>query len=174
MEEYKFKSSYILRLLRGDWNPFTPDMLTINDQFIEHIRRNWYLISKDTSTYHFQSIVGVSVDKHLFGATLKIMPAGSTGYIYIHAFKKKNANQIKQLCEEFISRNSQRGIGDVMGSAITDALEKHSAVMTTSAHTYAPVVNSKTQELRELKELLDDGIITQEEFFAQKQKILNN
>ncbi|MBP3316897.1 MAG: SHOCT domain-containing protein [Alistipes sp.] len=170
MEEYKFKSPYILRFLRGDWNPFTPDRLTINDQFIEHIRRNWYLISKDTNTYHFQSIVGVSVDKHLFGATLKIMPAGSTGYIYIHAFKKKDANRIKQLCQEFISKNSQRGIGDIMGSAITDALEKHSAVVTSSA----PVVNSKTQELRNLKELLEEGIITQEEFVEQKQKILNS
>ena len=57
-----------------------------------------------------------------------------------------------------------------MGSAITDALEKHSTVVTSSA----PAVNSKTQELRDLKELLEEGIITQEEFVEQKQKILNS
>ena len=37
----------------------------------------------------------------------------------------------------------------------------------------APVEKSNTDKLKELKELLDSGAITQEEFDAEKQKILN-
>jgi hypothetical protein len=72
----KYKSSYFLRLLKGDYNPFTPNVLFIDDNHIEYRRRNWYLISVDTENLHFQNVTGVSVDKHLFDATLKIKSTG--------------------------------------------------------------------------------------------------
>jgi hypothetical protein len=50
-------------------------------------------------------------------------------------------------------------------------LEKAS-MKTDAPHPSAPANQSKAQKLRELKQLLDDKIITQEEFEAEKHKIL--
>ena len=55
-DEQKFESSYFLRLLKGDYNPFTPNVLIIDDNSIEYRRRNWYLISVDTENLHFQNV----------------------------------------------------------------------------------------------------------------------
>lgn len=72
MDKQKFKSSYFFRILSGDFNPFTPNVIVIDNDHIEYRRRNWYLISVDTENLHFQNVAGISVDKHLFGATLII------------------------------------------------------------------------------------------------------
>lgn len=164
MEEQKFKSNYLLRLLKGDWNPFTPNVIRVNDEFIEYRRRNWYLISVDTETYHFQNITGIFVDKHLIGATIRIMTTGNSGYIYIEGFRKKRADALKQICAKCISKNTQRGgVGTMVDSIIT-AIGEHKSVPTMS----------KVQELKEFKELLEQGVLTQEEFTEQKNRILNS
>ncbi|MFR2523847.1 SHOCT domain-containing protein [uncultured Alistipes sp.] len=165
MEEKGFKSSYVLRLLKGDWNPFTPNVVRVNNEFIERRRRNWYLISVDTETYHFQNITGVFVDKHLIGATIRIMTAGNNSYIYIEGFSKKQADALKELCKKYISKNTQRSAVDAMADSITSAIGNHKSESAAS---------SKARELKELKELLEQGVLTQEEFVAQKNKILNN
>lgn len=107
MEERKFKSCYLLRVLKGDYNPFTPNVVIVNKEFIEYRRRNWYLISVDTETYHFQNVSGIFVDKHLIGATIRIMIGGKNN-IYINGFSKKEADTVKDYCKKFIEINTQK------------------------------------------------------------------
>ena len=78
-------------MLKGDYNPFRPNNLTVTDDFVELEKRNWHLISKDSRKYHFQNVVGVDVDKHLFGATIIIESSGAHS-IYINGLSKKTAN----------------------------------------------------------------------------------
>lgn len=163
MKEQTFKSSYFLRVLSGDFNPFTPNVITIDDNHIEYRRRNWYLVSVDTENLHFQNITGISVDKHLFGSTLKIKSTGNDP-ILVYGFWKKKANTIKQLCSQNISANTQKGTNEVMADAISKAVGNSQA-------------NSKSNlasELRELKGLVDEGVITQEEFDEHKKKLMNS
>lgn len=163
MKEQTFKSSYFLRVLKGDFNPFTPNVITIDDNHIEYRRRNWYLISVDTENLHFQNITGISVDKHLFGSTIKIKSTGNDP-ILVHGFWKKKANTIKQLCSKNISANTQKGTNEAMADAISKAVGNAQA-------------NSKSNlasELRELKALVDEGLITQDEFDERKKKLMNS
>jgi predicted Zn-dependent peptidase len=163
MKEQTFKSSYFLRVLKGDFNPFTPNIITIDNNHIEYKRRNWYLISVDTENLHFQNITGISVDKHLLGSTLKIKSTGSDP-ILVHGFWKRKANSIKQLCAKHISANTQKGTNEAMVDAISKAVGS-------AQHTS---ISSLASELRELKELIDEGVITQEEFDERKKKLINS
>lgn len=158
-----YKSSYFYRILKGDYNPFTPNIIHINDHDIEYRRRNWYLISVDTQTYHFQYIVGIDVDKHLFGATLIIRTTGNA-VIYVQGFPKKRANEIRELCRKYISMNTQRGTTEALAGAIATAVN--------SVKSSAPV--SVADELKKMKELLDSGVISQAEYDSQKARLLNN
>lgn len=163
MKEQTFKSSYLLRVLKGDFNPFTPNVIIIDDNHIEYMRRNWYLISVDTENLHFQNITGISVDKHLFGSTIKVKSTGNDP-ILVHAFWKKKSNSIKQLCSKNISANTQKGTNEAMAEAVSRAVGNAQA-------------NSKSNpasELRELKGLVDEGIITQKEFDERKRKLMNS
>jgi len=161
MEEEKFRSSYFLRLISGDFNPFTPNIITIDDNHIEYRRRNWYLISVDTENLHFQNVTGISVDKHLFGATLKIKSKGNDS-ILIHGFWKKKANKIKDICSKQISANTQRGTNEAMTDAISKAMGQANGSNG----------GSVADELKKLKELFDSGVLSQEEFDEQKKKLL--
>lgn len=163
MKEQTFKSSYFLRILKGDLNPFTPIVITIDDSHIEYRRRNWYLISVDTENLHFQNITGISVDKHLFGSTLKIKSTGNDP-ILAHGFWKKKANIIKQLCSKNISANTQKGTNEAMVDAISKAV----------GNSQANSKNNLASELRELKGLVDEGVISQEEFDELKKKLMNS
>ncbi len=158
MEGQRFKAKYMLRLLRGDWNPFTPDVLIIYDQTIEHERRNWFLVSKDSQSYHFQNMIGVDIDKGLFGATVIIKSTG-TGNIDVHGFSKRSADQIKALCSTQIIANSPRGstqaMAEILGKAVSGNKE-----------------TSVADEIRKLKSLVDEGMLSAEEFDAQKKKLL--
>jgi len=160
-EEKEFKSSYFLRLLSGDFNPFTPNVITIDDNHIEYRRRNWYLISVDTENLHFQNITGASVDKHLFGATLKVKSTGNDS-IFIHGFWKKKANEIKDICSKQISANTSKGTAEAMADAISKAVGQASGSGAVSV----------ADELNKLKGLLDSGVLTQSEFDEQKKKLI--
>lgn len=107
MTDKIFKSSYFLRALKGDFNPFTPNVIVIGQNHVEYRRRNWYLISVDIENLNFQNIAGISIDKHLFGSTIKIKSTGSDP-IYVHGFWKSTANQIKQLCSNKSSFYTQK------------------------------------------------------------------
>ena len=96
-----FKSNYFYRLLKKDWNPLTPNIININDDYVEYRRRNWFLISSDSEMFHFQNIIGVDVNKGLFGATIIIKSNGSND-IRAWGFSKKNADTIKLICNHSI------------------------------------------------------------------------
>ena len=162
-QENIFESNYILRVLSGDYNPFRPNIIVINNHFIEYKKRNWHLISVDTQTFHFQSVVGIDVDKHLIGATLKIVTSG-VDKIYVSGFSKKTANKIKQVCSEFISLNSHRGSTEAIAGSIAKAVRG-----TGESFNHRSVAD----ELKKMKDLLDRGVLNQEEYEIQKEKILN-
>ena len=156
-----YKSSYLLRVLKGDYNPFRPNIISVNDHFVEYKKRNWYLISVDTQTFHFQSVVGIDVDKHLFGASLKIVTSGSDKII-LSGFSKKTANAIKLACSKFISLNSQRGTTESLASAIASAV----------GNVKSNIQLSVADELKKLKDLFENGLLTEEEYNQQKAKLL--
>lgn len=142
-EKIIFKSDYILRILKGDFHPFTPNVLILDDNQIEFHRRNWHLVSVDTESLHFANITGVTVDKHLFGATITIKSKGNDP-IRVSGLWKKDASQIQKLCTEHISERSSQSSRPA----------------------------SVADELLKLKELLDGGVLTEAEFEVQKNKIL--
>ena len=157
----KFSSSYFLRLISGDFNPFTPNVISIDDSNIEYRRRNWHLISVDTESLHFQNITGISVDKHLFGATLKIKSKGNDS-ILIHGFWKTKANEIKDICFKQMSTNTQRGSNEVIKDAVSKGISQASSSGAVSV----------ADELMKLKELLDIGVLSQKEFDEQKKIVM--
>jgi hypothetical protein len=161
-KEHHLRSSYFFRVLKGEYNPFRPNRIVISDSFIEQKKRNWHLISVDTSKYHFQNVVGVNVDKHLFGATLVIESTGK-GAIKINGLSKKTANKIAELSSEFISANTQKGTTEALAEAIAKATKGSNGGGAISV----------ADELKKMKGLVDDGILSQEEFDEQKAKLMN-
>ena len=155
-EELTFQSNYFLRILEGDYHPFTPNNLTINVDHVEYRRRNWHMISEDTENLHFQNITGITVDKHIFGATLKFKSTGSDP-ILVHGFGKKESEKIRQLCMENVMANSQKKTSEAVFDALKNSREPQMSV---------------ADELQKLKNLVDAGILTQTEFDVQKAKIL--
>lgn len=155
-----FRSSYFYRFLKGDSNPFRPNNCTVTEDFIELEKRNWHLISKDSRKYHFQNVVGVDVDKHLFGATIIIESSGAHS-IYINGLSKKTANKIADLSSTRISRNTQKGTTEALAEAIAKATNS------SGGNTL-----SVADELIKMKGLVDDGILSQEEFDEQKSKLM--
>lgn len=158
------KSNYLLRAFNGDYIPFRPNIILINDRFLEYKKRNWFLISVDTQTYHFQNVIGIDVDKHLFGASLKIITSGKEK-VYVHGFTKKTADFVKQNCSKYISMHSQRDTTEALASAIASAVGGAKV----GEHKISPA-----DELKKMKDLLDSGVISQSEYDIQKLKILNN
>jgi hypothetical protein len=143
-----FKSSYFLRTLNRDLHPFTPNVLVIDEEHIEFRRKNWHMISEDTESLHFKNITGVTVDSHMFGTTITIKSTGNDP-IHVHGFWKKEANEIKALCSKYINAYNHRSSPTSNSSGFSVA-----------------------DELSKLKSLLDQGVITAEEFEKQKQKLL--
>ncbi|HSI68971.1 MAG TPA: SHOCT domain-containing protein [Gillisia sp.] len=143
-----FKSSYFLRALTRDLHPFTPNILVIDEEKIEFPRKNWHMVSEDTESLHFKNITGVTVDSHLLGTTITIKSTGNDP-IHVHGFWKKEANEIKALCAKHINAYNQRSSPGNFSNNFSVA-----------------------DELSKLKSLLDQGVITAEEFEQQKRKIL--
>lgn len=102
VNDSKYKSSYLLRLLDGDWNPLTPNVVVVNNDFIEYRRRNWHLISVDTQTLVISDVVGVDVDKHIIGATIRIRTSGGYG-VTVKGFSKRQADRVKRMCLQMMS-----------------------------------------------------------------------
>lgn len=160
-EVQHFRSGYFFRVLKGEYNPFRPNRLTVSENFIELKKRNWHLISVDSRKYHFQNVVGVDVDKHLFGATVIIESTGSKS-IYINGLSKKTANKIADISSTHISSNTQKGTTEALADAIAKATKGSGGGSVSVA-----------DELKKLKGLLDEGILSQEEFNEQKKKLMS-
>ena len=163
MSELKtYKSNYWQRVLKGEYNPLRPNVISVTSHFIEYKKRNWHLISVDTQTFHFQNVVGIDVDKHLFGATLRIVTSGSDK-ILVSGFSKRTANAIKLACTQYISLNSQRTTTESLANAISTAVGNVKS---------SPQL-SVADELKKLKGLLDSGILSEAEYQQQKSNLLS-
>lgn len=158
-EPVEFKSSYFLRLLNRDLNPFTPNVLIIDDEQIEFRRKNWHLISEDTETLHFKNITGVTLDSHLMGTTIIIKSTGNDP-INVEGFWKKEAKQIKDICTRNIAAQNQRNSGEAMAGSFAKAMEGNRSNY------------SVADEISKLRSLVDQGVLTQEEFEDQKRRLL--
>ena len=158
-EPKMFKAGYFFRLIRKDYNPFTPDVLTIDDEIIHHKRRNWYLLSTNYQKYHFENIIGIDVRQELFGADLVIETNGG-GTIHVRGLSKSAAKQVANLCGQYISKNAPMNIIDSFNSN----LNKLAGNVNPTA--------SIADELIKLKNLLDSDAITKEEY--EKLKIVGN
>jgi len=161
-KEHHFRSGYFFRVLKGEYNPFRPNRLVVTDSFVEFKKRNWHLVSVDSRKYHFQNVVGVDVDKHLFGATIIIESTGSKS-IRINGLSKKTAKKIADISSESISSNTQKGTTEALADAIAKA--------TKGSNNGGAL--SVADELKKMKGLVDDGILSQEEFDEQKAKLMN-
>ena len=156
-----FKSSYFLRSLNKDFNPFTPNVLIIDEEHIEFKRRNWHLVSEDTETLHFKNITGVTVDSHLFGTTITIKSTG-TDPILVRGFWKKEAKEIRELCAKYIALQNQKNSGEAMANSLAKAMHGNRETL------------SVADELTKLKNLFDHGVLTREEFEEQKSRLLRS
>jgi len=156
-----FKSGYFFRLIRKDYNPFTPDIITIDEQTIHHKRRRWYLLASNYQKYHFESVIGLDVRQELFGADIVIETNGA-GTIRLRGFSKSAAKTITALCSNLITKNAPRNIIDSLNANINKLVDSKSN---------API--SVADELIKLKSLLDNGVLTNDEYQKQKQKLLD-
>tara|TARA_R100000935_G_C2781676_1_gene141976 strand:+ start:61 stop:549 length:489 start_codon:yes stop_codon:yes gene_type:complete len=156
-----FKSSYFLRTLNKDLNPFTPNVLVIDEEHIEFKRRNWHLISEDTETLHFKNITGVTVDSHMFGTTITIKSTG-TDPILVRGFWKKEAKEIKELCAKYIALQNQKNSGEAMANSLANAMRGNNKNI------------SVADELSKLSTLMEQGVLTREEFEEQKRRLLRD
>ena len=80
---------------------FTPWHIIVDfeDQNITLRKRNWFLISVDEKTSSFRFVRDIEIDKHLFGADIKIKLSES--YIEANSISKKSANRIKDQLSEY-------------------------------------------------------------------------
>lgn len=166
-----YKSNYLLRVLKSDYNPFTPNIINMNEDFVLYKRRNWYLISVDTNKIHFQNVVGIDIDKHLFGASLRFVTTGRD--IVIHGFSKRKANEIEKFCSQFVHSNTRKATTEVLRKTIVTTSESSTQAIVSAVDGKPASTLSVADELKKLKELLDANIITQQEFDTQKNKLIN-
>lgn len=107
----------------------------------------------------YQQIEGVNIDTPMIGySTITFVVGGEK--VIAHGFTKAEAKEIKEICSEKISQSSPRNQSEIIADAIANA--KTDSVI------------SIADELKKLKELLDDGAINQAEFDKLKSKILNS
>jgi hypothetical protein len=169
-----YKSSYLYRFLKGDYNPFTPNHISINEREFQFRRRNWYLISHNTQTFNFQHITGLDVDKHLFGATIIIRTQGNSDAL-VFGLSKKAATEIYEYCMNYIHAQTRTATTEILRKTIVTTSESSTQAIVTAVDGGNKNTSnlSVADELKKLKELLDSGIITQEEFNIQKGKLIN-
>ena len=111
----------------------------------------------------YQQIEGVNIDTPMIGySTITFVVGGEK--IIGHGFAKSEVKEIKQICSDKILAHSPRSQTELIANAISSAAGggKNKGQI------------SIADELKKLKELLDDGILTQQEFATQKAKLLNN
>lgn len=174
LENKTYKSNYLYRVLKGDYNPLTPNIVSINEREFQFRRRNWYLISHNTQTFNFQYISGLDVDKHLFGATIVIRPQGADP-VFVFGLSKKNATEIQKHCLNFINAQTRGTTTEILRKTIVTTSESSTQAIVTAVDGSGKGAStmSVADELKKLKELLDSGVITQEEFNTQKSKLIN-
>jgi hypothetical protein len=110
----------------------------------------------------YQQIEGVNIDTPMIGySTITFVVGGEK--IIGHGFTKSEVKEIKQICSEKMLANSPRSQTQLIADAISAA----------AGNSNNSGQISIADELKKLKELLDIGVITQQEFDTQKAKLLN-
>ena len=110
----------------------------------------------------YQQIEGVNIDTPMIGySTITFVVGGEE--IVGHGFTKSEAQEIKEICSERILATSPRNQTELIANAIASGanVSKNTSQI------------SVADELKKLKQLLDDGILTQDEFNVQKAKLLS-
>lgn len=166
-----YRSNYFYRLLKKDFNPFRPNHVIIDEADFQFKKRSWFLMSHDTQTHNFQHISGIDVNSHLFGATLLINTTGNDT-IVVWGLSKKNAKEIREHCLKFINANSRRTTTEILKQTIVTTSQTSTEAIVSSNNNKNSGGLSVADELKKLKELLDNGIITQQEFDTQKSKLI--
>jgi predicted RecA/RadA family phage recombinase len=159
-EKKHFKSKYLLRALKGDWW-ITGNHVMVDEHFIEVRKRNWHLISVDSLQLHWQNVQSILIDKHLFGATVRI--SSGNAYHRIFGLPKKTANAIRNLATSYLSENSQKGVTEALADAIAKAVNSSNANKGEI---------SSADELLKFKKLHEQGVISDKEFKAAKERLL--
>ncbi len=110
----------------------------------------------------YQQIEGVNIDTPMIGySTITFVVGGEK--IVGHGFTKSEVREIKQICSAKISASSPQSQTELIANAISAA----------AGNTKNTEQISVADELKKLKELLDGGILTLDEFNEQKMKLLN-
>ncbi|WP_264521878.1 SHOCT domain-containing protein [Flavobacterium sp. N1994] len=115
------------------------------------------LFSGETKHFDYDHIASVEIDTPLIGFSSITIFAGGT-MMAANGFTKAEVKQIKEGIEK-------------------GKMEIKSAMQNEPNHTHASSTTSNisiADELKKLKDLVDDGVITSEEFEQQKRKILGN
>lgn len=150
-------TQYLYRVLNKDFNPFTPTSFVVYDNFIEIRRRNWYLISEDVATLHWEDVNFLKADKHMFGASVWI------DNFYYGGFSKDQADELLKLMRPLVHASSQRGSTEHLASVLKDQLVNKQS---------ASAQISVADELEKLHALQQKGVLSKEEFEEQKNKLL--
>ncbi len=111
----------------------------------------------------YQQIEGVNIDTPMIGySTITFVVGGEK--LVGHGFAKSEVKEIKQICSQKILANSPKSQTELIANAISSVTGNNKNTGQVSI----------ADELRKLKELRDDGILTQQEFDVQKAKLLNS
>lgn len=97
-------NGFIFHLLRP-WNI----IIDFEDLTIIIKKRNWFLIGLDEHIVPFRYIRNIEIDRHLFGASMKIKAYGS-GTLIVKAISKRGARRIKNKLIEFNNTNKIKGM----------------------------------------------------------------
>lgn len=130
-----------------------PDSITITDTMFIWGKRDKNLISKDSKSFELHKITSVEIDSSLWGTDMIIRTLAGDK-LKVEKFTLADAEEIKSLIEERQQLHS------------TPTHSSNSSSDTTSS-------KSKVDELRELKELFDDGVIDEDDYEKLKQQIIN-
>ncbi len=68
--------------------------IDLEEEIICVEKRNWHLISKDSTEIAFRYVRNIKIDRHLFGADIQIKVVGGT--VTAYCLSKSDAREIKE------------------------------------------------------------------------------
>lgn len=140
------------------------------------------LNGQNNMTWYFKDYTGIDIVKanmnsqfaqivFLTGINSKNRAVG------VDLFASQNTNAMNDtnrilFCSGMFSFGKTNDFANSVGNDIRTAFEEYQNDYTAETTPSAPATSSTADEIRKFKELLDDGIITEEEFDAKKKQLL--
>ena len=121
-----------------------PDIVTITENMFTWKKRNHNLINNDSKSFDINKITSVEIDSTLIGTNITIRTIAGD-MLKLEKFTLVDAKEMKALIEQ-----NQK-----------------------SKPTNTNNNNNIVDEIIKLKQLLDSGVLSQDEFTKMKQKIIN-